>query len=150
MELKEPWRSHPLTQAGVVELVPTSWMWDFWGRDVSPMAELVDGTPADLDALWANICEVGLFNPLILRVGLGNQKFRLESGNHRIQVFHAHGIEGVPTTVQVRDECGPHLPDVMTDASHNFDAGDEFLITKISQEYMKPSDVFKSLRELRT
>ncbi|MEK7101708.1 MAG: hypothetical protein AAB882_00965 [Patescibacteria group bacterium] len=111
------------------------------------MADLKDGTLVDLDGLWDNICEEGLHDPLIMRVGLENSKFRLEAGNHRIQVFHQHKIETVPLTVQVRNECGPHLGDVMTDASHNFDAGDEFLISKITEEYMKPSEIFKSLRK---
>jgi len=80
-----------------------------------------------------------------MRVGIKNKKMRLEAGNHRIQLFHKHGIDMIPVTVQVRDECGPHLGDVMTDASHNFDATDELLISAITTEYMKPSGVFKSL-----
>ena len=84
---------------------------------------------------------------IIIAAGKVNKKFRLEAGNHRIQVLHQHGIKMIPVTVQVREECGPHLDDVMTDASHNFDAGDEFLISKITREYMKPSEVFKSLHD---
>ena len=98
-----------------------------------------------MDVLWDNILSVGLHNPLIMRVGLRNKKFRLESGNHRIQLFHQHGIPLVPLTVQVREECGPHLGDVMTDASHNFDAPQGFRISKITEEYMAPSEVFSTL-----
>ena len=145
MEIKELWKNHPLYTEGAIELIPISWVWDYWGRDVSPNADLMDGTIVSLDGLWQNIKDEGLYNPLIMRVGLKNKKFRLEAGNHRIQIFHEHGIKMIPVTVQVREECGPHLGDVMTDASHNFDAGNEFLISKITKEYMKPSDVFKSL-----
>lgn len=147
MEIKEIWKKHPLYEQGAIELVPTEWIWDYWGRDVSPEADLMDGTIVTLDELWENIKSVGLHNPLIMRVGLKNKKFRLEAGNHRIQVLHQHGIKMIPVTVQVREECGPHLDDVMTDASHNFDAGDEFLISKITKEYMKPSEVFKSFKK---
>ena len=148
MEIKPRWKEHELYKQGVIELVPTVWVWKYYGPDVSPMADLMDGTLVGLDALWQNILEEGLYNPLIMRVGIENKKMRLEAGNHRIQVFHQHGIEMIPVTVQVRDECGPHLGDVMTDASHNFDTGNELLISKITADYMKPSDVFRSVREL--
>ena len=147
MKIKELWKNHPLYKQGLVELVPTSWLWNYWGRDVSPEADLIDGTIVSLDELWENIKKEGLHNPLIMRVGLKNKKFRLEAGNHRIQVLHNNGVEFIPLTVQVREECGPHLEDVMTDASHNFDAGNEFIISKITKEYMKPSEVFKSLHK---
>lgn len=137
----EKWREHPLYAQGKIELVPTEWLWEYWGRDVSPQADLMDGTIVDLDTLWADIEKNGLHNPLIMRVGLRNKKFRLEAGNHRIQVLHAHGIPCVPVTVQVREECGPHLGDVMTDATHNFDAPEGFLIDAITEEYMAPSKV---------
>jgi hypothetical protein len=148
MKIKELWKNHPLYKQGLIESVPTSWVWNYWGRDVSPDADLMDGTIVSKEELWENLKKEGLYDPLIMRVGLKNKKFRLEAGNHRIQVFHENGIEFVPLTVQVREECGPHLDDVMTDATHNFDAGDQFLISKISTEYMKPSDVFRDLEKL--
>lgn len=145
MEIKESWKDHPLYKAGKIELVPTDWVWNYWGRDVSPEADLVDGTIVSLDGLWENIMSEGLHDPLIMRVGIKNKKFRLEAGNHRIQVFHKHGVPFIPITVQMREECGPHVDDVMTDATHNFDAGDELLISAITEEYLKPSEVFRSL-----
>ena len=149
MHVQESWRSHPLCVQGVVELVPTQWLWKYWGRDVSPKTELKDGTRVGLEELWDNIVLEGLHDPLIMRVGLQNKKFRLEAGNHRIQVLHEHGVTDVPVTVQIRDECGPHVSDVMTDASHNFDVGDDLLITSVSDEYLRPSEVFISLHALK-
>ena len=146
MDIKETWKEHPLYKQGKIELIPTDWVWQYWGPDVSPNADLMDGTIVTLDELWENILEVGLCNPLIMRVGLANKKFRLEAGNHRIQMLHKHGVKLTPLTIQVRDECGPHVTDVMTDASHNFDASEGFLISKITEEYMKPSEVFKNLK----
>ena len=148
MDIKETWKEHPLYKQGKIELIPTDWVWQYWGPDVSPNADLMDGTIVTLDELWENILEVGLCNPLIMRVGLANKKFRLEAGNHRIQMFHKHGVKLTPLTIQVRDECGPHVTDVMTDASHNFDAPEGFLISKITEEYMKPSEVFMDLKGL--
>ena len=145
MDIPELWKNHPLYKAGKIELVPTDWVWKYRGADVSPEADLMDGTIVSLDGLWENIASEGLHDPLIMRVGIRNKKFRLEAGNHRIQVFHEHGVPLIPVTVQVREECGPHAGDVMTDATHNFDAGDELLITEVSEEYMKPSEVFRSL-----
>ena len=145
MDIPELWKNHPLYKAGKIELVPTDWVWKYRGADVSPEADLMDGTIVSLDGLWENIASEGLHDPLIMRVGIRNKKFRLEAGNHRIQVFHEHGVPLIPVTVQVREECGPHVSDVMTDATHIFDAGDELLITEVSEEYMKPSEVFRSL-----
>ncbi len=145
MIIKEKWKEHPLYKQGKIELVPMSFVWKYWGRDVSPSADLMDGTIVTLDTLWQNLLKEGLYNPLIMRVGLKSKTFRLEAGNHRIQVLHAHGVEMVPVTVQVCEDCGPHLTDTMTDATHNFDAPEGFLISEITDEYMKPSEVFKEL-----
>jgi hypothetical protein len=131
--------------AGAIELVRTEWVWQFRGQDVSPQGDLIDGTIVTLDKLWVNLLKEGMYDPLIMRVGLANKKFRLEAGNHRIQLFYKHGIPLVPLTVQVKEVCAPHLEDAMNDGSHNFDAGEKFLISKITKEYMRPSEVFKSL-----
>lgn len=139
------WKQHPLYAQGKIELIPTEWVWKYYGVDVSPDADLLDGTLISMEDLWENILEIGLYNPLVMRVGLHNKKFRLEAGNHRIQLFHKHGVSTIPVTVQVREECGPHLSDVMTDASHNFDAPEGFLVPKITDEYMAPSEVFADL-----
>ncbi len=147
MNIKEKWREHPLFKQGKIELVPTEWVWRYYGPDVSPEADLMDGTLVTVDELWENILEVGLVNPLIMRVGIKNKMFRLEAGNHRIQVFHFHGVSPIPVTVQLREECGPHVSDVMTDASHNFKAAEgDLLISTITEEYMAPSEVFAKLQ----
>jgi len=147
MIIKELWKNNPLYKQGKIELVPTDWVWKYWGKDVSPTTNLMNGTMVNLDALWKNLCEEGLYDPLIMRIGIENKKFRLESGNHRIQVLHKNGIKMIPVTVQVRKECGPSADDVMTDAQHNFDFNDEIMISDITEEYMKPSEVFKSLKK---
>ena len=142
MTIKESWKNHPLYKEGKIELVPTEWVWKYWGRDVSPKTTLMDGTEVDLDALWKNICEEGLHEPLVMRVGIKNKKFRLEAGNHRIQVLHDNKVEMIPVTVEVQDECGPHVSNVMTDATHNFDYEDG-LVSNTDKRYMKPSEVFR-------
>ena len=146
MKIKELWKNHPLYKQGKIELVPTAWVWKYYGKDVYPKTNLMDGTLVKLDALWKNICEEGMHDPLIMRVGIKNKKFRLESGNHRIQVFHKHNIKMIPVTVEVKEECGPLADDVMTDAQHNFDFNNEIMISKITDKYMKPSEVFRSLK----
>ena len=145
MQIKESWRNSSLYKQGKVELVPIDWVWKYWGRDVSPKTNLIDGTEVDMDPLWENICKEGLHEPLIMRIGLKNKKFRLEAGNHRIQLFHKNNIKTIPLTVQVRDECGSHVDDVVTDASHNFDFENEILISDSKEEYLKPSEVFRNL-----
>jgi hypothetical protein len=143
MELKETWKKHPLYEAGVVELIPINWLWPYRGSDLINSSDQ-EGY-VDLDKLWSDILTNGLSNPLIIRVGLKNKKFRLEAGNHRIQVLYAHKITHIPATVQVCELCGPDAPKVMTVATHNFDVGDDLLISEFTSEYMKPNAVFKSL-----
>ena len=147
MDIQEKWKEHPLYKKGVVEMVPIEWVWKYWGRDVSPQADLLDGTEVSIERLWEDIVENGMSDPLIMRVGVKNKMFRLEAGNHRIQALYTHDVKEVPVTAQVRAECGPHVGDVMTDATHNFDGGDEIIIDEITDEYMKPSEVFRSLQE---
>lgn len=104
--IKENWKNSPLNKDGKIELVPTDWVWQYRGQDVSPNTDLMDGSEADLDELWKDICEKGLYEPLIMRVGIKNKKFRLESGNHRIKLFHEHHVPQVPLIVQIQDELG--------------------------------------------
>lgn len=142
--IRDTWKENALTKAGKVELVPTEWLWKYYGKDVSPLTNLADGTMVNLDGLWSDIIKNGLCEPLVIRVGVKNKKFRLEAGNHRIQVLKAHGINMIPLTVQIQDECGPHVDNVMTDATHNFDYTDD-LVHDTHEEYLKPSEVFKEL-----
>lgn len=140
--IKEVWRDHPLYKQGKVELLPTEWVWKYYGRDVSPEADLLDGTIVTIDKLWEDMLKVGLHNPLVIRVGLKNGKFRLEAGNHRIQALHQHGVPLVPVTVQVHEVCSPSEKDAMTNATYIFNLPEGMLISKITDEYMAPSQVF--------
>ncbi len=45
MHIEEKWKEHSLYQAGKIELIPTDWVWQYWGTDVSPAAEYLDKTP---------------------------------------------------------------------------------------------------------
>lgn len=146
MEIIPKWKNHPLTKQGVVELIPTSWLFARYGTDVTPVADLMDGTLVDLETLWENILQDGLHEPLIIRVGKENKKFRLESGNHRIQVFFQHGVGYTPATVQIQNQCGPHADNVMTNAHHNFDFQENIDLTQIDIGYAKPSTIFTELQ----
>lgn len=143
--IKENWKNSPLNKDGKIELVPTDWVWQYRGQDVSPKTDLMDGSEADLGELWEDICEKGLYEPFIMRIGIKNKKFRLESGNHRIKLFHEHHVPQVPLIVQIQDECGPHVKNVMTDATHNFGYVDD-LVREKYEPYMRPSEVFKDLK----
>lgn len=145
MPLNPKWKTHSLTLAGFVELVPTAWLYKYRGPDVTLSTGLLDGTIVDMEVLWQNIQDEGLYDPVIIRVGKENQKFRLESGNHRIQVFMKYGVIFTPATVQVQDICGPQVKNVFTDATHNFDFTDDINVEVLEFGYIKPTAVFKSL-----
>lgn len=145
MEIIPKWKDHPFTKEGLVELVPTDWLFKFRGPDVTPATDLKNGAIVDVENLWENIKQEGLYDPLIIRVGIKNRKFRLEAGNHRIQVLKKYGVEYTPATVQVQDNCGPQMDNVMTDASHNFDFNEDINVSSLKNGYTTPSNVFKSL-----
>ena len=145
MEVPPTWMNHPLTIQGSVELVPTDWLFTFRGPDVSPELTIKRGTVVDMESLWESIQKNGLDEPVIMRVGIKNKKFRLESGNHRIQLFKQYGVEYTPATVQIQDYCGPDVQNVMTIATHNFDFTDDIILPDSDNGYVKPSSVFKSL-----
>ncbi|MES2966183.1 MAG: ParB N-terminal domain-containing protein [Patescibacteria group bacterium] len=145
MTITPKWKNHPLTLAGNVELVPTAWLSQYRGIDVTPATDLKDGSPANMDQLWENIKSDGLYDPVIIRVGKANKKFRLESGNHRIQVLMKHAVAFTPATVEVQELCGPQVENVMTDATHNFDFTADVVTEVLESGYLKPTTVFKSL-----
>jgi hypothetical protein len=139
------WKDHPLTKKGVVELVPTDWLFQYRGPDVTPETEIKDGTIVTVDELWENITQEGLYDPVIIRVGKDNQKFRLEAGNHRIQVLFKHGVLFTPATVEIQSICGPHVENTMTNASHNFTFPTNSTLAQLHFGYAKPSEVFTEL-----
>lgn len=145
MQILDTWKQHPLTLSGAVELVPVSWVWKYRGVDVSDGVDMPDEGRSTLEEFWDVLKKDGLRDPLIVRVGLKDRKMRLEAGNHRIQVLHAHGVTEVPVTIQVHEECGPHAPDVMNSGSHNFDIPHTLRIREVTREYMKPTEVFTEL-----
>jgi ParB-like nuclease domain len=139
------WKTHPLTLAGHVELVATAWLYQYRGIDVTPGTDLKDGSFVNMNQLWENIKSEGLHDPVIVRVGKTNKKFRLESGNHRIQVLMKHGVLYTPATVEVQELCGPQLENIMTDATHNFDFTEYIATEALEIGYAKPTIVFKCL-----
>jgi hypothetical protein len=146
-DIQPAWKEHALAQSGVVEEVPLEFVWQYWSYDVTNGdIEYEDGSHSDMDGLWDKLCEEGLRDPLIIRVGLKNKKVRLEAGNHRIQVLRQHGITTVPVTVQVRHLCGPHAPEPMNDATAVFDfPASGIRVVDVTKEYMRPSEVFYAL-----
>ena len=147
MPVTPKWKTHPLTLAGHVELVPTDWLYQYRGSDVTPNVDLLDGTIVDMEKLWLNIQKDGLYDPVIIRVGKDNKKFRLESGNHRIQMFKKYGVAFTPATVEIKDICGPNAVSVMTDATHNFNFIEKINLSGINNGFIKPSLIFKNLIE---
>lgn len=144
-DLIPTWKQHPLTRAGHVEELPTEWVYQYWGSDVTPHIEYEDGTGSLLPGLWERIQAEGLVDPLIIRVGIVSQTMRLEAGNHRIQVLREHGVEKVPVTIEITAFCGPDAPNPHTDATKVFLLPPEgILVSSLEHEYLAPSKVFKA------
>ncbi len=140
--LRESWKNHPLYTQGKVGLMPTELVYRMRGVDVSPTTTLEDGTRVDLEALWARLVDEGLREPLIIRVGRDNQSFRLEAGNHRIQVLHAHAIPLMPVTIEIVDVCTPHSATSRNDGSHLFPLPPGALKPNLANGFYAPDDAF--------
>ncbi len=145
MHIIPKWKEHPLTKQGLVELVPTDWLYQYHGTDVTLLTEIKDGSVVTMEELWENIKREGLHDPVIIRIGIKNKKFRLEAGNHRIYVLHTYGILFTPATVQIQDWCGPDAENVMNTGTHNFDFLQPITLTEFAHGYTKPSTVFTEL-----
>ncbi len=140
--LRESWKNHPLYTQGKVGLLPTEFVYALRGTDVSPTTTLQDGTRVDLEALWVHLVDEGLQEPLMIRVGRNNQSYRLEAGNHRIQVLHAHGVSFVPVTIEVVDECTPHSATSHNDGNHLFPLPPGALKPNLANGFYAPDDAF--------
>ena len=55
---------------------------------------------AEYDALWTDMKTSGMRTPLIGTVGTLTGFMRLDSGNHRIQLFKLYGVKHAPCIVE--------------------------------------------------
>jgi hypothetical protein len=95
--------------------------------------------------LLENILAEGFIDPVYIRVGYKNKKFRLESGNHRVPILHANGIEFAPAIVQIQETCVPDAENIVTDANHNFDLPNTVDTPGLTYGYAKPKTIFTEL-----
>lgn len=144
-DLTPTWKQHPLALRGHVEEVPTEWVYQYWGSDVTTNTSYKEQDESSLPWLWERITEEGLKDPLVIRVGIESKTMRLETGNHRIQILREYGVEKVPVTIEIKAHCGPEAANPHTDATKVFPLPPEgILVTSLEQEYMAPSKVFKA------
>lgn len=99
---------HPVLGA-LAEWVPTAWLADLANPTPSDTTDLGTWRPCEplvgLDALFADLREKGMRDPLILGVGRVSRRVRLEAGNHRVRVLLAQGVEFVPAVAYVGDSA---------------------------------------------
>jgi hypothetical protein len=54
-------------------------------KNSTDFTDNLDGDILHQDEVWKNIKEIGMFEPLVIRVNLKSNEICLESGNHRIK-----------------------------------------------------------------
>lgn len=54
----------------------------------------------EYDDLWKELNTVGMKTPLEILISDENNRMRLDSGNHRIQLFKKYSISPVPCTIE--------------------------------------------------
>lgn len=126
---REPWRQSRHLWHEACELIPVRLAAALRNPKPAPTTNLEDGTLVDMPKLWADICQNGLRDPVILRIGLESRTWRLDVGNHRILVLAAHGVRVVPAVCVL----GRHCIGEPGNGLHSFDAPPgELLLPKLT------------------
>ena len=81
--------------------VPTHFLLQFANPLPQAQTDNLDNHSVPADQLWEEMKAIGMRNPLILRICLKAKTVRLETGNQRISLFEKHGIEAVPTVIEL-------------------------------------------------
>lgn len=152
----ETWRDHEWTKAGQVALVPLAWVMRWRNPDAHGIGRNHQEQEVGLAEMWDDICRHGMRDPLVIRVGVETRTARLETGNHRVQVFCDHGVKLVPVVIELAPDCrgklitGDHsfpchtlLPSATIDANQRADLPiwpDDIL------GYANPCDVFAEMK----
>ena len=99
--------NHPLAKQARLSLIPIDLLLDWANPQPAPTARLVDTdqqtTLVDVQALYDDIEANGMRDPFTLILSKGNNTLRLESGNHRVQIFADQGISHLPVALFVFD-----------------------------------------------
>jgi hypothetical protein len=92
----------------IITWLPTAWL--LARANPNPLSYTntagADGLPdrnVDMRALFQNLLEQGMRDPLLVGIGLNNGYVRLETGNQRIRCFSEHGVDFVPAVGFVND-----------------------------------------------
>lgn len=102
---------HPII-GNMIEWAPTEWVWELSNPSVDEKTDLgtwIEGSAlVTLDELYNNMLQNGMRDPLILGIGRVSRRVRLESGNHRINLFREKGFSHVPVICYIGDEAITH------------------------------------------
>jgi len=77
--------NHPWNKGDMVELIPVSFLNKIRNPSSTDYTDDLNGNIIHQDMVWENIKEIGMFEPLVIRVNVYSNEIRLESGNHRVK-----------------------------------------------------------------
>jgi hypothetical protein len=103
--------AHPVL-GGLVEWVPTTWLLALANPNPSPTTDLGNwgrDERVDWRALFRNIREQGMRDPLLVGAGRVTRTIRLEAGNQRVRCMAQNQVAYLPVVAYVGDSAVTHL-----------------------------------------
>ena len=124
-----------------IEQVPTEFVYMLRDTGVGNNTGDANGNKWNMDELEDDIRANGFEEPLLITVGVSDEKVRLEQGNHRIQIANKIGLKTVPVVCQIKEHC-----ELVNGHKHSYDfKGKLHNIIKVDV-FEKPSNVFTDLK----
>ena len=94
-------QSHPWTKTGMVELLPVPFLCSIACPTPTPTTTDLNDKQQAVEAIWQNILDVGMRDPILVVVCKTTKTWRTEAGNHRCYQALKHGITHLPVATLV-------------------------------------------------
>jgi len=86
---------HLLSKLNKLYYVKTNFLYNIRYKNANKKGESYSGEECDFEYLYENIQKNGMVEPFVVSIGK-DLSIRLETGNHRIQIFKNKNIEYIP------------------------------------------------------
>lgn len=130
------WKHHPV--APFSELVSCSFLYSIRNPNSKREIENKNKQRVSFETFKKELEEYGMTDPLVIGVDVKNKRIKLETGNHRIQLFYKLGVSYIPATCFVDTHLNHHFGND-DDYSYSFERllWDDL----IEPGFCKPSDI---------
>jgi len=138
-------KQHLLNKLNKLFFIKTDFLYEIRNKKANKIGESYLGIEGDLEYLYKDIKENGMLEPFVVCIGR-DLSIRLETGNHRIQIFNKKNIKYVPCvfvfneTSIINSGNGEHFYFLKDILNENFFNNLEFNNNLL---FLEPKDIFK-------